>query len=296
MDVLKLLPKAITRELKNTQDIEELRLRADRAAIAQYHGEEKILSAVTTKQDIASIALMLTRHSLYAFENELSQGFFTIRGGVRVGVGGRVVMRAGRVYMPGGFTSLCLRFPRQMRGLAKPLMPFITQDGRVLSCLIISPPGMGKTTLLRDVILTLSGEKKVCVADERAELYGGGAFDLGPRTDVIYGCPKAFALSMALRALSPEVAATDEIGGEGDLAAIRESANCGVALVATAHGSSLDEINRRPFFAELLKLNIFSRIAILSNSLGRGTLESVLADGNNILPAPVLLREEDATC
>ena len=300
MYVLKLLPKAITRELTDTEHIEELRLRTGRAAIAQYRGTEKVLSAVTTQQDIANIALMLTRHSLYAFENELSQGLFTIQGGVRVGGGGRVVMRGGRVYMPGGFTSLCLRFPRQMRGVAKPLMPFITENGNVLSTLIISPPGMGKTTLLRDVILRLSSEKKVCVADERAELYGGGAFDLGPRTDVIYGCPKSFALSMALRALSPEVAATDEIGGEGDLAAIRENANCGVALIATAHGSSIEEITRRPFFAELLRLDIFRRIVVLSQSLGRGTLEQVLSQGKNILPAPILLRgqktEEEETC
>lgn len=294
MHVLKLLPKAISKELNGINDIEELRLRSGRPAVVHHSGGEKILNCVTTRQDIAEIALMLTRHSLYAFESELSQGFFTIKGGVRVGVGGRVVLREGRVYMPGGFTSLCLRFPRQIKGVALPLLPNILQDGRVKSTLIISPPGMGKTTLLRDAILCLSSGKgapahKISVVDERLELYGGGAFDLGPRTDVLSGCPKALGLSMALRALSPEVAATDEIGGEGDLSAIREAASCGVSLIATAHGSSIEEISRRPFFSELLRLNIFERFAILSNSLGRGTLQRVISDGKDILSQPTLL-------
>ena len=222
-------------------EAEELRLRADMPPMLHSFGQEYIIDAVVSRSEIGRIALSLSERSLHTFTDEIKNGYFTIEGGLRIGVAGRVVSEGGRICMIRGFSSLNIRFPREWGQISRPIMPFLQTQGDLNSTLIVSAPAHGKTTLLRDIVRSVSfGEagnpKKCCVIDERGEILPQG-FTRGPRTDVLELCPKCPGFMMALRTLSPQVIATDEIGHEEELAALGETANCGVTVLATAQAA-----------------------------------------------------------
>jgi len=281
--ICKYLPETLKRELQEKNEFEwaeELRLRAGKPAMFYALNREFILSTVVDREGIGDILYALSEHSLHSFMDELRQGFFTIDQGIRIGIAGKVVSEKGSIRMIRNFSSLNVRFPREMKGVQRKLMPYIANDRQICNVLILSAPQHGKTTLLRDIVRAVSsGEgytpKKCTVVDERSEIAGGTYFDLGDRTDILTSCPKSEGLIMALRSLSPEVLATDEIGNETDLMAIKEAANSGVVVLATAHCSSMEELERRLFFRQILDMGIMERIVFLSNSLGRGTVEKI---------------------
>lgn len=161
--------------------------------------------------------------------------------------------------------------------MAGPLLQRLTDKGQVLSTLILAPPGAGKTTLLRDLVRAFSdgegGEPlRVSVADERGEIAalwrGTPQLYVGRRTDVLDGCSKAEGLSILIRGMNPQVAAVDELGSSEDVQAVAEAAGCGVAVLATAHGTGLDDLRRRPACRELLELGVFRRLVILERRGG----------------------------
>lgn len=292
-EILKYLPYGLREEIdvKNIENAEELRIRAGAATSVISYGSEKTLNFKATRKDVSDIVEMLLKHSIYAYMDELKTGFFTVLGGIRVGVAGRMVCDDGKILRISDFSSLNLRFPGEKKGIAHSLMPFITIRGRAASTLIVSSPQMGKTTLLRDVIREFSdGGSKCSVIDERDELYADGRFDLGKRTDVLRLCPKAKGINMALRTLSPDVIATDEIGDEQDLNAIFNAANSGVKIITTVHGGSVEEVQKRLFFKKLFQSSVVERIVLLGDSLGRGTVERIY-DGTlkNVCNAAFLL-------
>lgn len=182
-------------------------------------------------------------------------------------------------------TSLAIRVPHTVPGVARPLLPRLTADGSLQSTLILSPPGLGKTTLLRDLIRCIStGEGiaplRVGVADERGELGAGDLRPfLGPRTDVLENVPKAMALLMLLRGMAPQVLAADEITAPEDLRAMEEAAGCGAVLLATAHGRDLDDLRRRPLYRDLLDSGIFQRYVLLGLAEGRRTYAVTSGEG-----------------
>ena len=294
--ILKYLPKELFYELDGMDfcDAEELRLRAMGASTIYVNGEEKLLNYVATREDIDSIVLALSEHSVFAFMDELKQGYFSIEGGIRIGVAGRTICDCGKIVHIRDFSSINIRFPRQIRGIAKVIFPFITKRGSLLSTLIISPPQMGKTTLLRDIVRTASDDGKKCsVIDERCEISAEGRFDTGIRTDVLTACPKAAGMNLALRSLSPDIIATDEIGNKEDLSAIYDAANAGVKVIATAHGADIDELTNRLFFKQLMEMKTIERVVVLSDSLGRGTVESIYnQELEKVCNVPFLLRGE----
>ena len=208
-------------------------------------------------------------YSLYAYEDELRQGFLTIQGGHRVGVAGKILMEEGKVRSIRYISFLNIRLAHQVEGCADKVMPFIVENGEVCHTLIISPPCCGKTTLLRDVIRQISNGnawcegKNVGVVDERSEI--GGAYqgvpqnDLGIRTDLLDCCPKAEGMMMLIRSMSPEVVAVDEIGDYGDIKAIESVLNCGCRLIATVHGSSVEDIEKKPLLQKMVKEHVFDR-------------------------------------
>ena len=211
-------------------------------------------------------------YSLYAYEDELRQGFLTIQGGHRVGVAGKILMEEGKVRSIRYISFLNIRLAHQVEGCADKVMPFIVENGEVCHTLIISPPCCGKTTLLRDVIRQISNGnawcegKNVGVVDERSEI--GGAYqgvpqnDLGIRTDLLDCCPKAEGMMMLIRSMSPEVVAVDEIGDYGDIKAIESVLNCGCRLIATVHGSSVEDIEKKPLLQKMVKEHVFDRYII----------------------------------
>ena len=222
-----------------------------------------------TQNDLEQLCDTVTGYSRYAACDTLSHGFLTAKGGYRIGVCGTAVMHNGCMTNLRDFSSAVIRISREVSGLAEEILPRLMENGRFPSTLIYSPPGLGKTTLLRDMVRLLSdGDQqtpafRVAVADERGEIavmYQGRAqMSVGCHTDVLDGCPKAQAIPILLRSANPQIIAVDEITQQHDLHAMAHAANCGVSLLATIHAGCREELLRKPLFAELLAMGLFTR-------------------------------------
>ena len=259
--------------------VEELRLREGFPLAAVRAGEEWTHPAwrgrKLTEEDLRRVLETAGRGSVHTILDQLRGGYVTAPGGVRVGICGEGAVQEGKLLSFRHITSLALRVPHTLPGLAAPLLPQRLEGGRLPSPLLLSPPGAGKTTLLRDLIRCLSqGEgippRRVGVADERGELGAGELrYGLGPRVDVLENCPKATALLMLLRGMAPQVLAADEITAPEDLRAMEEAAGCGVTLLATAHGGSWEELRRRPLYRTMLEEGIFQKFVFITLEGGR---------------------------
>lgn len=238
--------------------------------------------------DIQHTFDLICDNSLYAHESELRQGYVTLPGGHRIGFCGRVVMRGDGVFALKEVTSLNIRLARDVKGAAERLLPWLLdRKGVPHNTLIFSPPGGGKTTILRDLVRQLSCGRpdlgfpglQIAVADERSEVAaarrGGIEHEVGPRVDVMDGCPKSLAMMVLIRGMAPQVLVTDEIGRPEDAAALGEALRCGVRVIATAHGGSLADLAARPMLRDLIRANVFSRLVRLGRSQGPGTIEEV---------------------
>lgn len=253
--------------------VSELRLRCgQRTRLCRLDGTE-LAGPVLDADALQRIVRRLCGDSLYAFEEELKQGYFTVQSGLRVGVCGRIGMRSGAIQSISEISSLCIRIPREVKGCGASLARLLFADGPS-GALILSIPGMGKTTLLRDLIRIASDSGwNVAVADERCELAacweGVPQMDVGPRTDVMDNCPKALALPILIRACAPQLVAVDEIGGEADAAALLDARRCGVAVLATAHAEGFSDAMRRSSLAEMLRGGTFERMILLGPTPGQ---------------------------
>ncbi len=240
------------------------------------------------REDIQKTLQLTSNYSLYAFEEELKNGYLTIPGGHRIGLVGKAVLSRGKIKLQKHITGINIRITREVTGAGEKVLPYVLgKNSRVYSTLIISPPQCGKTTLLRDLVRLLScGKKefsfpgvKVGLVDERSEI--AGCFqglpqnDVGIRTDVIDACPKAQGMMLLIRSMSPQVLATDEIGSLEDALAVEEALKAGVSVLATAHGSNLEEFKKRPGLKKMLEHKIFKRFIFLGNTRGTGTIEKI---------------------
>lgn len=292
-------PAMLSTNAELLSGLQELRVRLGQPVLAYGTGGEFWLGSngfvratvqpiVAEPAAIRHLLATISQSSLYALEEELRSGYVTIPGGHRVGLVGKAVLESGRVKTLKYITGFNIRLARQVLGCASKLLPHLTKtDGSLCSILVVSPPQAGKTTMLRDLARSLSSGVqglprgyKVTIIDERSELaacyQGVPTLDVGPRCDVLDGCPKAEGMMMALRALSPEVLITDEIGRREDAAAILEALHSGVSVIASAHGFGLDKLELRPALGELLRNQSFDRYVVLSARLGPGTIEAVL--------------------
>lgn len=246
-------------------------------------------SRVVTRADLDRCVALISRNSVYAFEEEMRQGFLTLPGGHRVGLSGKVVLDGGHPRTIHPVTGLNFRVSRALTGAADPVLPALLDRRavRLRHTLVISPPGAGKTTLLRDLARAASEGRpemglpgqKVTIVDERSELagcfQGCAQLDVGPRTDVLDGCPKAEGIMLALRALSPQVIVTDEIGRPEDAQAVEEAANAGVTVLASAHGADLSELAKRPTMAALMGRGVFERVITLARQGRPGVVRGI---------------------
>ena len=261
---------------------EEFRLRRGfPMTVLLPEGERETDGPPVGEDELRQVVENATQCSAHTALDRVRQGFVTLRGGHRIGLCGSVTKKDGRIVTLRELSSLSIRVARSVPGLAKPLLPELTEDGRFLSTLILAPPGAGKTTLLRDLVRVLSdGEgcppHRVSVADERGEIAalwrGEPQLYVGRHTDVLDGCSKSEGLSILIRGMDPQVAAADELGGSEDVRAAEEAAGCGVAVLATAHGAGLEDLRRRPACRELLELGAFRRLVVLER---RGAVRSV---------------------
>lgn len=258
---------------------EELRLRVGQPMTVLFPDGERPVEACPEKirtEDVSLVMEIATQASAHTVLDRIRNGFVTVQGGHRIGICGSAVIRDGTVSNFRAISSLAVRIARAVPGAAAGVLPKLTEGG-LHSTLILSPPGRGKTTLLRDLIRMISsGEgmdpRRVGVADERGELcamYRGiPQMEVGPRTDVIDGCSKEEGLLMLLRGMNPQVLAADEITAPGDIAALETAANCGVTLLATAHGTGIGDLEARPLYRRLLSLRIFQKTVLIHTESG----------------------------
>jgi len=305
--ILPVLPQRIRHAIRQMpldvqSGLEEIRLRLGRPLQVYAQGRDSFLSLhgrlspnpadghLIDEEDIRNALNLLTGSSLYALEEELRRGYLTITGGHRVGLAGRTLLDGqGQVRSLKEITAFNIRIARDVRHAAEPIARLLVDSAscRLHNTLLISPPQCGKTTLLRDLVRRISSGTlhpqlpglKVGVVDERSELAacwrGVPQHDVGPRTDVLDGCPKAEGMGMMIRSLSPQVLVTDEIGRAEDGHALLEAIYAGVGVVTTAHGFGMQEVRRRPVLRSLFEQGAFSRYIVLSRRRGPCTIEGL---------------------
>lgn len=259
----------------NPRLLQEVRLRPLRPLIIRYNSREYFVSMenklspdisgayIVTINDIKDTFLALSEFSAYAFEEEMRQGYITIAGGHRVGITGKAIMENGKIKNMKNISFINIRAASERHGCADSVIPYLIENGDMLHTLIISPPGAGKTTLLRDIVRQISdGNGGICgknvgIVDERSEIaacyHGIPQNDVGMRTDVIDGCPKAEGMMLLVRSMSPQVIAVDEIGTKEDMEAVFYAMTSGCSVIATLHGEGMADAHKNENIMDMFK-------------------------------------------
>lgn len=316
-EVLRVIAGQIRKKLEcleiDFKDLQEIRLRADAPLMVVYRGQEFFVEkngglgqkmtdpVMVSRQDVKETMERISNYSMYAFEEELRQGFITIQGGHRVGVAGKTILEKEQVKNLRYISFINIRLAHQMIGCGDKVLPYLVDGDSIYHTLIISPPRCGKTTLLRDLIRQLSnggnGRRgiNVGVVDERSELgacyQGKPQNDLGYRTDILDCCPKKEGMMMLVRSMSPKVIAVDEIGFREDVEALEYVMNCGVKILATVHGRSMEEIRKKPILGALVREKVFQRYVLLS-AQDIGKVEAIFDERGTYLVHPSVMEVE----
>lgn len=276
-EVLEVLPQEF-RDLvaANIENLEEIRLRQGQVmSFLGKQGEIFQKTRVIREEDLDFVLAQSSHYSLHAVQTQISQGFLTIPGGHRIGICGTARMQEGECVGIQSLSSLSIRISRELHGISKEIIPNLLGNNGFENTLLLAPPGTGKTTLLRDIIRSISeGEfclpQRIGVIDQRFEISGqnnqGFSYDLGSRTDVMVNCPRNIALTLLLRSMNPQILAVDEITAVEDVEALLEVVGCGVKLLATAHGFEKNDLKRRAIYGKLVDENVFQRLVTIETT------------------------------
>ena len=280
------LKDLLMREVPDWKSVQEIRIRVGQPVFLYINGEEHMLDHRTADAGLVKeIMSIISCYSLYAFEDEIRQGFLTIEGGHRIGISGKAVLDGREIRTIKDISGLNIRLAHQRIGCANQVMPWLYVDGKLQNKLFISPPGAGKTTMLRDVIRQVSdgniygSGQTVSVVDERSEIgacvRGVPQCELGVRTDIMDRCPKVQGMLMMLRSMAPRVMAVDEIGTRYDMNALFDVMKCGCRILATVHGDSVEDIRKKRVLNEMMESGMFARYVVLSGIPHPGILDGV---------------------
>lgn len=274
----------------NLNKLNEIRMRIGNPIIVDYGGlyylskdgiTDVTARAIICKKDIVDfIVTKACENSIYAYNEEIKQGFITITGGIRIGLAGTCVREGDLIKTIKNISSLNIRIPHEVKNCSLKILEFLTEP-QIHNTLILSSPGAGKTTLLRDLAFQISQRylQNVLVIDERNEIAnvvnGVSQYKLGIFCDVMTNCTKIFGLENGIRSMRPDVVLTDEIANKCDVNAIHYALGCGVKVIATTHCDDISALKDKKDFEALIDKKTFERYVVLSTRNGVGTIEGV---------------------
>lgn len=288
----KILPNDIYKILKykvNLNSINEIRMRADKPIVLQiggkriFLGENGVTSNIkdaiyASKIMVEDVIFRASECSLYSVNEQIKKGFIVTEGGIRLGLGGDIIEENGQIKTMTNYSSVNIRLPHEVRNCSLSTFDYLVNVNGVMNTLVVSPPGAGKTTFLRDFIYQLSERNyayNVLVLDERGELDIGQKGCIGSFSDKISFARKVIGFENGIRSLSPNIIVTDELGQKEDIDAILYAINSGVKIFASIHSDSLENLSKKPFFKPILAEKVFQRYVLLSMRNGPGTVEGV---------------------
>ncbi|MDR0697026.1 MAG: hypothetical protein LBF68_05800 [Christensenellaceae bacterium] len=253
----------------NLRELTEIRLRVSRKICIRSRNEKIKLKIATTEKIIDEIIGKATKHSPYAYNDEMISGYIKTTHGIRIGVVGRYVCSNDKILSIKQVTSLNIRVPHEIIGAGLELSNILSNFDNTI---IVAPPGGGKTTLIRDFARVLSNTYDLVIIDERDEITAGGKFTFGDCVDIVSGVQKTMIGEAIIRSMSPEIVVMDEIYLDRDLEMIEYLSRAGIYILAAIHGSSNDRIVNRL----IDKTDAFAYAVILSKVPRPGTIEKVL--------------------
>ena len=306
--MLEILPEWLSEKiLKNYvyDYIFEIRLRLNKPISLNYKGRYQNLIErdgyriypITANAELMKYVLTsATKQSIYAYNNQIKNCFISAGNGVRIGLCGTAVYNNDEISTIKNITSLNIRVPHDVKDCSNKVIDLIC-DGVVKNTLIISPPGAGKTTLIRDIVRKLSDEKNIhniLVVDEREEISFGDSgfgFNIGNNVDVVLDSKKSFAFNECLKTMNPSVIVTDELSCDEDIESVKQAIKSGVSVIATVHASTINDLKQKRYFSEILEKRYFERIIVLSKRNGVGTIECVYDENLRGIFLPALIWE-----
>lgn len=281
-EILLYFPLHIREKLRNIDftNLEEIRIRNNRPIFLKIGQSEQQVNYIINTNDVLEILQKICDNSIYTYQNQICNGYITIKGGHRIGITGNIVIKDGQVTNISHIYSLNFRIARQVIDCSNKILESVLdlKNNTVFNTIIISPPGRGKTTILRDLIRKISdgipeisfNGINVGVVDERGEIaamYKGiPQNDIGRRTDILDNIPKDIGMKMLIRSMNPKVIVADEIGSTKDIEAIKYAICSGVKGVFTAHGNGLKDIINNPILNELYITDGIERVLAIDEN------------------------------